>query len=62
VKCSNKKGERTRAKYDEIKKYDYSVMLSPAFWVAEFKKESTQEVTQHLQKLTALAYVDQKAA
>jgi len=62
VKCSNKKGERTREKYSEIKKFDYSVMLNPSFWLAEFKKDSTQEVTQQLQKLTQLAFVDNKAS
>merc|ERR1719204_1787034 len=33
VKCARARGERTREIYDKIVKPDYSVMLTPEFWL-----------------------------
>jgi len=33
--CCRKRGERTRAAWDAVEKPDYSVLLSPAFWMKD---------------------------
>lgn len=33
VRCEQAKGNRTREQYDKIEKPDYSVLLSPQFWL-----------------------------
>jgi len=43
AKCEQKAGRRTKEQFDKIVKYDYSVLLSPSFWLTQSKE--TEKMT-----------------